>query len=94
MSGKTIDLHELYKMRGDIALAALEILERDLEAVKTVLEQVKNLDRHYQLKEDLDSTGVSEIIKVLRAHNPAAAEGKTDAEVLAMFGRSDGTTPP
>lgn len=75
-------------MRGDIALAALETVERDLEAIRLVLSQIKTLDTHYQLKNDLESTGVAEIVKTLRAHSPELTEGKTDAEVMALFGRA------
>lgn len=88
MSKKIVSLEELYKMRGDIALAALETVERDLEAIRLVLSQIKTLDTHYQLKNEVESTGVNEIVKTLRAHSPELTEGKTDAEVLALFGRA------
>ena len=87
MNQKIVSLEELYKMRGDIALAALETIERDLEAVRLVLSQIKTLDAHYQLKNDLESSGINEIVKALRAHSPEITEGKSDAEILAMFGK-------
>ncbi len=88
MNARTVSLEELYKMRGDIAIATLETIQRDLEVVKITLEQLKAMDTHYQLKSDLESTGLGEIIKTLRHHAPEATEGKTDAEVLALFGKT------
>lgn len=88
MNARTVSLEELYKMRGDIAIATLETIQRDLEVVKITLEQLKAMDTHYQLKSDLESTGLGEIIKTLRHHAPEQTEGKTDAEVLALFGKT------
>jgi hypothetical protein len=88
MAERNVTLEELYKMRGDIAIAALETVERDLEIVKLTLVQLRLMDKHYKLKNDLDSSGVMEIVKTLRYHSPELTEGKTDAEVLALFGKS------
>ena len=88
MAERNVTLEELYKMRGDVAIATLETVARDLEIVKITLEQLALMDKHYKLKNDLDSTGVMEIVKTLRYHSPEATEGKTDAEVLALFGKT------
>lgn len=88
MAERSVSLEELYKMRGDVAIAALEAVGRDLEAIKLTLEQLRLMDKHYKLKNDLDSTGIMEIVKTLRYHSPELTEGKTDAEVLALFGKA------
>ena len=87
MADKTVSLEELYKMRGDMAIATLEMIQRDLDVARIALEQIKLMDKHYKLKNDLDSSGLAEIVKTLRAYSPDKTEGKTDEEVLALFGK-------
>lgn len=83
---RQVTLEELYKMRGDIAIAALETVERDLEIIKLTLTQLRKMDDYYKLKSDLSTDGLAEIIKTLRMHSPQLTDGKSDAEVLALFG--------
>lgn len=87
MAEKTVTLEELYKMRGDMAIATLEMIQRDLDVARIALEQIKLMDKHYKLKNDLESTGLVEIVKTIRAYSPEKTDGKTDEEVLAMFGK-------
>lgn len=87
MAERTVSLEELYKIRGDIAIAALETILRDLEIIKLTLEQLRVLDAHYQLKADLTTTGLDEIVRTIRHHSPELTAGKSDAEVLALFGK-------
>lgn len=82
---KTITLEELYKMRGDIAIAALEELAGATKVAQVVLDNLSMMDAHYKLKNDLESSGINEIVKTIRGKFPEATEGKTDAEVIAMF---------
>lgn len=82
---KTITLEELYKMRGDIAIAALEELASAAEVAQVVLDNLQMMDAHYKLKNDLESTGINEIVKTIRGKFPEATEGLADPEVIAMF---------
>lgn len=91
---KTITLEELYKMRGDIAIAALEELASAAKVAQVVLDNLAMMDSHYKLKSDLESSGINEIVKTIRAKFPEATEGKPDAEVIAMFSQGGAGAAP
>ena len=90
MAEQTVTLEELFKMRGDIAIAVLETVEQQLEIVHLTLKQLRVMDEHYKLKKDLNTTGIMDIVTTLRHYKPDLTEGKTDAEVLALFGKDAG----
>lgn len=93
MSDKEVSLENLYKLRGDVAIAALEGMIKEtreaVEAMTAVLKQLQDLDAHYQLRRNLNLDGMGEMMATIRRMNPQMTEGKTDSEILELFGRSE-----
>lgn len=94
MAEQTVSLENLYKLRGDAAMAALETLlkaiKQQVGVLEAVLEQMKTLEEHYQLRRNLNLDAMGELVQTMRNLRPAETEGKSDEEVLALFGGQQG----
>lgn len=92
MADQQISLENLYKLRGDAALASLEALllsaRKQVETMEAVLQQLRLLEEHYQLRRDLTLDAKGELLATMRRLRPSDTEGKSDEEILQMFGQA------
>ena len=91
---QTISLENLYKLRGDAAMAALEAMlksaRQQVQVLEAVLAQMKTLEEHYQLRRDMNLDAMGELVATMRRLKPAETEGKSDKEVMELFGGQQG----
>lgn len=90
MTDKTISLDYLLRLRGDMALAGMQAILKNLKettaTLEAVLAEMQKYEKHYQLESSTGKGPVGDIVETMRRMAPDKTAAMTDDEILRRFG--------
>lgn len=85
----TTSIHELLRLRGDVAIAGLKAIHGNLltlvNGIGATLAEMDRLEAHYTLSDTVGQSPMASLVATVRRMRPRDTEGMTDAEVMQML---------
>ena len=84
-----VSVHDMLKMRGDMALAGLKAVHASMTqlmaGVGQAIAEMDRLETQYALSDTAGKDAASSLVAAVRKMRPDACEGKSDEEVIKQF---------